>query len=754
MTSPNLPIGSSDIPQGAFTHTGIAGVLQDYSAGKYRSTVGGRFPGIVSGTPAGSPLSALTPVGIITGILSEFMRVVSNSTSNDISHPADLDDLIHDFFQGLPLVGQFVDLLDAIFGTYDGDDPVLLQIKALFAFLRPDGKIDAGKLFGELPQHILGVISALVSKFTGGLIELGQIHRAEPGQEKNWLESFDKPESVPTGDAFEHDATVGRTRLGSAKLTFDGAEHVRTSDPIEVAPGQPLDLGGYVRFDGYAGTGGPAVGLRVLAYNAGDQLIGSQVIGTVTPSGPTSADFETVMQTSWTAPANTAYVYVRMEGYAAGTGGTAHFDDLWLRMPAQSLPQQWIEGLTGALSNLGDGISDAWNFVQNVIDKFMNGRGILGSLFSLSHFETEVAKVFGPGSSIPQGNIDGLGGALAALLPKTDWTKFLTGFTDAGNNGTAPSTGIPALDGLINSFLGVRTTANGAQDTATAVQGTVQQQAVTMGTVDGLTVVYTSITSTGTWNRSAIPAGCTERVYTDVGLQAAGQGGGRPPTPTSFNAAYASGGTATNASYRAGPGSTGGRGGQFIMQRFNPADVGASQTVTIGAGGAGATTAGADGSLGGTTSFGSLLSIASGAGGGTPSSIGVVFAGAAGDGGDGAGLVGGISGTGGQVSAAEPGSAGKPGYRTVGGAGGSGGSGGNGGAGQDGPTDDNVLTGGSGGGGGGNRINSTSAGGNGGNGGIPGGGGGGGGSTSSTLSGPGNGGNGGRGEALIAEAFR
>ncbi|MGX9297477.1 hypothetical protein [Tsukamurella paurometabola] len=732
MTSPNLPIGSSDIPQGAFTHTGIAGVLQDYSAGKYRSTVGGRFPSIVGGTPAGSPLSAITPVGIITGILSEFMRVVSNSTSHDISHPADLDDLIHDFFQGLPLVGQFVDLLDAIFGTYDGDDPVLLQIKALFAFLRPDGKIDAGKLFGELPQHILGVITALVSKFTGGLIELGQLKRPEPGQERNWLESFDKPESVPAGDGFEHDATVGRTRLGSAKLTFDGAEHVRTSDPIEVAAGQPLDIGGYVRFDGYTGTGGPAVALRVLAYNSGDQLIGSQQIGTVTPSGATSADFETVMQASWTAPANTAYVYVRMEGLAAGTAGTAHFDDLWLRMPAQSLPQQWVEGLTSALSNLGDGISDAWNFVQNVIDKFMNGRGILGSLFSLSHFETEVAKVFGPGSNIPKNLIDGLDDALDLLLPKTDWSKFLTGFTAAGNNGTAPSTGIPALDGLINAFLGVRTKATDANDTASTVQGTVQVQAVTVGVVDGLTVVRTPITSTQTWTRAAIPAGCTERVKTGVGLVASGQGGGRG-TPRSGNDPYS------------GMGGAGGAGGGYVYAEFTPDEVGTSQLVTIGAGGAGATSMSTSGAFGGMTSFGSLLSIASGAGGGIPTSVGVVYgAGSAGDGGDGGNLV---------SNGQQPGKQGGRAYLVQGGAAG-GTNGGNGGAGQNAPTGDDVLSGGSGGGGGGSDgANFGDSGGRGGDGGIPGGGGGGGGGGGYGGN-PGNGGNGGRGEALIEEFFR
>lgn len=344
---------------------------------------------------------------------------------------------------------SFLDKLAGLFGGGSGLElpAIFTGLGEMFGGLTPGGQFDASKLIGQLPTAIVSFLRAIFGGLLGN-IELGQLWKPLAGQERNWLGTFDDPESVPTGDGFEHDATVGRTRLGSAKLTFDGAEHVRMSDPIDAAPGQQLDLGGYVRFDGYTGTGAPAVGLRALAYNAGDQLIGSQVIGTATPPGATSADFETEMTTSWTAPANAAYVYVRMEGYAAGTAGTAHFDDLWLRKPAQSLPQQWVEGLTGALSNLGDGISDAWNFVQNVIDKFMNGRGILGSLFSLGHFETEVAKVFGPGSAIPGNAIADLGGLLGLLLPKNDHQSLLNRL--GGGSGTVVGQ-LPTLPDIIGA---------------------------------------------------------------------------------------------------------------------------------------------------------------------------------------------------------------------------------------------------------------------------------------------------------------
>ncbi|WP_367582261.1 hypothetical protein [Tsukamurella tyrosinosolvens] len=760
MTTPG---GVSNLPVGALTPETMLARLEDMSGNAMRARAGERFPSIMGVSSGGSPLADITPFGILTRIWAEFNSAVANADPADINGPDDLPELLLKFIEELPVVGEFVGLLEAILGTYDGDDEILLQIQQLFRFLRPDGMLDASKLFGELPQVMLQAIVSLLSGGLLGNIELGQLIRPILGQERNWLESFDKPESVPAGDGFEHDATVGRTRLGSARVTFDGAEHVRTSDPIDVAPGQVLSIGGYMRWANFTGSG-PAMGLRVLAYNSGDQLIGSQLVGTVSPSTANASDFETKIEASWTAPAATAYCYVRMEAYAGATGGTGHFDDLWLRKPAQNLPQAWISGLVEDLGNLF-GWLQAWvqhglnaldipivgDFFQQITD-LADGFGSWQAQTDgtqadlddlLSGLLSDPMSVIG---EIPRALVGGLDDALELLLPKTDWTKFLTGFTAAGNNGTAPSTGIPALDGLINSFLGVRTTATGAQDTATAVQGTVQQQAVTMGTVDGLTVVYTQITSTQTWNRSAIPAGCTERVKTGVGLVGSGQGGSKP-SRSSKQAAFGTSGN--TGSYFECPSAPGGVGGGYIYAEFDPATVGASQTVTIGAGGAGATSNGAAGSYGGTTSFGSLLSIASGAGGGVSTSLGIALAGGAGRGGAGGMATGYVNSIGANVSVYDDnGKQGDPAYRVQGGSGGTG-NGGNGGAGQNAPTDDSFLTGGSGGGGG---SAGGSSGGAGGAGGVPGGGGGAGGGANPGS--PGNGGAGGRGEALIAEYFR
>ncbi|WP_461168277.1 hypothetical protein [Tsukamurella serpentis] len=467
----------------------------------------------------------------------------------------------------------FLDQLAGLFGGGAG-----LELPAIFTGLgemlgglTPAGQFDASKLVGELPQEMVATLRAVLKALFGN-VELGQLWRPPAGQEKNWLEPFDTAASIKTDvdPAWSWDASVGRTAPGSAKCTLDGTEHVQTSEAIDAAPGQPLDVGGKLRWTNFTGTGGPAFVLRTLAYSVGDQLLGSQQIGAVTPPSADAPDFEAGMAGSWAPPAGTAYVRVRMECTAAATGGAVNWDDLWLRKPAVSMPQDWITGLVPGLADLSAGVLGAWDQAQQTIDRFMNGRGLVGSGFSLSHFETEVAKVFGPGSSIPKDLVAGLDDALGVLLPKADWTKFLSGFTAAGNNGTAPSTGIPALDGLINAFLGVRSTATGAQESVSAVASSALTTVVVNPDETITRTVYTP--GSYTWNR---PAPSSGKKITKFGIHVigAGQGGGKAAKGNGQGAA------------------DGIDGGAFYIEVL-PADMPASLSVVVANGGAGATSTG------------------------------------------------------------------------------------------------------------------------------------------------------------------
>lgn len=97
------------------------------------------------------------------------------------------------------------------------------------------------------------------------------------------------------------------------------------------------------------------------------------------------------------------------------------------------------------------------------------------------------------------------------------------------------------------------------------------------------------------------------------------------------------GGTGSPGSGKIAAGSGGG-GGEYAAGMFSSTDIGASQSVTIGAAGGGGNTSGTDGSTGGTSSLGALITSLGGNGGsGLPSaSAGVIVS-----------LGGGVGGTGG-----------------------------------------------------------------------------------------------------------
>lgn len=120
-----------------------------------------------------------------------------------------------------------------------------------------------------------------------------------------------------------------------------------------------------------------------------------------------------------------------------------------------------------------------------------------------------------------------------------------------------------------------------------------------VGTTDGATFSfqrpfdYQSFTTSGTWTKPTNLSG-NEMVVVQT------WGGG------------AGGGAAANASTTSGGG---GGGGGFTQEWYRASDLGATVTVTIGAGGAGGTAGDNDGTAGGDTTFGSLVTGGGGLGG-------------------------------------------------------------------------------------------------------------------------------------------
>ena len=136
---PNLPVGSLTLPT-------LAAKLQDMSGTAMHSRAAERFSSIFDTSTGGDPLLTLTPFGILTRIWAEFNSAVANADPADINGPEDLPGLLLKFIEDLPVVGELVGLLEAILGTYDGDDPVLLEIQEIFTLIR---NLFAGVDFSE-----------------------------------------------------------------------------------------------------------------------------------------------------------------------------------------------------------------------------------------------------------------------------------------------------------------------------------------------------------------------------------------------------------------------------------------------------------------------------------------------------------------------------------------------------------------------------------------------------------------------------
>jgi hypothetical protein len=135
-SSVTTPGGVPNLPQGALTIDNLESKTQDMTTPAMRSRAAERFPNIFNSSTGGNALNDLTPIGIITQIFSGFNSVVANADPDDVQGPEDLPGLLLDFIESLPVVGELIGLLEAILGTYAGDDPVLLEVQTIFAPIR------------------------------------------------------------------------------------------------------------------------------------------------------------------------------------------------------------------------------------------------------------------------------------------------------------------------------------------------------------------------------------------------------------------------------------------------------------------------------------------------------------------------------------------------------------------------------------------------------------------------------------------
>lgn len=164
MTTPG---GVPNLPKGALTVGTLGSSLQEHTPQVMRERASERVPTIFDNSTAGNILNDLSPFGIITSIWSAVNSLIAGADPADIQGPDDIPELLVDFIEGLPFVGQFVallnDLLAALQGEYDGPDETMLAIQSflapLIAFLK------------YLFNGFLDVFLATGSSFLGAVFE-------------------------------------------------------------------------------------------------------------------------------------------------------------------------------------------------------------------------------------------------------------------------------------------------------------------------------------------------------------------------------------------------------------------------------------------------------------------------------------------------------------------------------------------------------------------------------------------------------
>lgn len=147
------PGGVANLPPGALVPDTMESQLQDTSEPAMRTRAAQRFPSTFNSSTGGNPAVDLSPFGILARLFAGFNSTVAEADPADITGPEDLPGLLWDFIASLPVIGQFVDLLDAIAGHYEGEDQVLLTVQAIFAPIRALVDLVAN-FFGDIGEGI------------------------------------------------------------------------------------------------------------------------------------------------------------------------------------------------------------------------------------------------------------------------------------------------------------------------------------------------------------------------------------------------------------------------------------------------------------------------------------------------------------------------------------------------------------------------------------------------------------------------
>lgn len=527
------PLGVPNLPTGALTVSTLGQSLQDQTVSAMRGRAGARVPSIFNASTGGDLLSDLTPFGIITRIWAQVNSLIAQADPVDIDGPEDIPALLLDFIEGLPVVGQFVQLLQAFTNQYDGEDEILLAIQELFGpivelagnivelFTGAPGALDELKTWAEGLPLIGPIVSVLTgdadgpqdlaalgawarSLLTGtskipaenligqisdavfSVIPVAHINIASP----NLLSQgeFFSLATVTPGNGWTWDDSENRTgRGGSAKVTANGTlRELFSNQTIKVAEGDKVTVSAWIKTSGYTGSGSPIV-LSVVPFAGTTQ----QSTVTIASRAGSTSWVQMTGASVYVVPAGVTSIRVRLAVGATATAGTIWWDDISVTKSGL-LGQSLVDSLVAAWNKLWDGafgltgtVGKTWEDLNTALANPLgkantantNHDTLLGNLLNLP------ATVIG---SIVNVIVDG-----AASMG-----QFLTDLFD-GLNGSTGSTN-KTVSNVKNAAGTARSQANlGVTNAATAQGAAATADGKAQGAIDGIDQAMTGATGTG-----------------------------------------------------------------------------------------------------------------------------------------------------------------------------------------------------------------------------------------------------------------
>lgn len=279
--------------------------------------------------------------------------------------------------------GNWAELLEQ-FGIDPGlFDPTIMQQRQ--AQLQQDiaAAVQMGD-FNALLRTLFGqdtirpvLISSILPQIPSTLLPEIHLSSINAGDSPNYLKfpGFDSPGEIDGAGIWTHDATHGRTSPGCLSVQGDSTEKEIASEYVLVKPGQEIQLGAYLDWDGLASSG-TTVTVYVRVFNFFDQQIDKHAVMTLENPLTSSGTWELLTGT-YTMPQNAHYCDVTLYVSSSALSGTIRFDDMSLTKTGK-IQQNWVEQLEEDFQDTWEAFSTAKTpqDVQNAWNNMLRMMGI------------------------------------------------------------------------------------------------------------------------------------------------------------------------------------------------------------------------------------------------------------------------------------------------------------------------------------------------------------------------------------------